>query len=318
MRIVDGSPESLDRAADVLRGGGVVAFPTETVYGLGANALDASAVARVFEIKQRPSFDPLIVHVLDEAMLGQVVMGLSPVAVSLAAEFWPGPLTLVVAKRAAIPDLVTSGLASVAVRMPAHPIARALLERVQFPLAAPSANPFGYLSSTRAEHVTSSLDDRVDLVIDGGPSPLGLESTIVALEPVPTLLRPGAIPISELEAVAGPLAISRRDAGQPRSPGRLPQHYAPRTPIRIVDFPDVPLEQRAEAGALAFRQAPQGYRIALALAPSGDLRQAAAKFFEFLHDLDAAKVERIDAEHLPERGLGAAMMDRLRRAAHLE
>jgi len=166
--------------------------------------------------------------------------------------------------------------------------------------------------------VAATLDRRVDLVIDGGPSQYGLESTIVAFEPAPTLLRLGAIPISELQAVTGPLSVSRHDSQRPRSPGRLPQHYAPRTPIRIVYFEDVPLEQRAEAGALAFRQAPAGYRATRALTPSGDLRQAAAKFFEFLHELDAAKVERIDAEHLPERGLGAAMMDRLRRAAHLE
>jgi L-threonylcarbamoyladenylate synthase len=315
LQIVDASSESLDRAADVLHAGGVVAFPTETVYGLGANAFDASAVARVFEIKQRPSFDPLIVHVLDEIMLGRVVAGFPAIGVDLAAEFWPGPLTLVVPKRRELPDLVTAGLTTVAVRMPAHPIARALLERTQFPLAAPSANPFGYLSPTRAEHVSAMLDDRVDLLIDGGPSEYGLESTILALEPEPALLRLGAIPISELELVAGPLRFDRRQTGEPpQAPGSLAHHYAPHTPIRVVDFADVPFERRAGAGALAFRQAPPGYRTACVLAPSGDLREAAARFFDLLHALDAAKVDRIDAEHLPDRGLGAAMMDRLRRA----
>jgi L-threonylcarbamoyladenylate synthase len=316
LQVVDDSPSSLDRAAEILRGGGVVAFPTETVYGLAANAFDAGAVARIFDLKQRPRFDPLIVHVLDEVMLGGVVVGLSAVGVNLAAEFWPGPLTLVVSKRPAVPDLVTAGLATVAVRMPAHPTARALLERVQFPLAAPSANPFGYLSPTRAEHVAEGLDDRIDLLIDGGSTQYGLESTVLALEPEPAVLRLGAIPVAELEAVAGPLVVLQRDAAgaSPRSPGRLLHHYAPHTPIRIVEFGAVPLEQRAGAGALAFHQAPDGYATARVLSASGDLRQAAAQFFELLHELDAAKVDRIDAEHLPERGLGAAMMDRLRRA----
>jgi L-threonylcarbamoyladenylate synthase len=316
VQIVDGGSEGLDRAADVLRRGGVVAFPTETVYGLGANAFDASAVARVFEIKRRPNFDPLIVHVLDEVMLSRVVAGLSVAGVNLAAEFWPGPLTLVVPKRPEVPDLVTAGLTTVAVRMPANPIARALLERVQLPLAAPSANPFGYLSPTRAEHVAATLDSSVDLLIDGGRSEYGIESTIVALQPELALLRPGAIPLAELEAVAGPVAVARPEAAGelPRSPGRLPHHYAPRTPIRIVDFDAVPPQERASAGALAFAQLPHGYRAARVLAVSGDLREAAAHFFELLHELDAAKVDRIDAEHLPERGLGAAIMDRLRRA----
>jgi L-threonylcarbamoyladenylate synthase len=316
LRVLDDSSESLDRAAGVLRGGGVVAFPTETVYGLGANAFDADAVARVFEIKRRPRFDPLIVHVLDEVMLGRVILGLSVLGVNLAAEFWPGPLTLVVSKRRQVPDLVTSGLTTVAVRMPSHSVARALLERVQFPLAAPSANPFGYLSPTRAEHVAAALGDGVDLIINGGPSEHGLESTIIQLDPDVAVLRLGAIPLAALEAVTGPLEIRQPDAGRelPRAPGSLPHHYAPRTPLRIVDFDEVPSEQRTAAGALAYREPPFGYRTARVLSPSGDLRQAATRFFELLHELDAAEVDRIDAEHLPERGLGAAMMDRLRRA----
>lgn len=315
MAVVTATPESIDRAATLLRRGGVVAFPTETVYGLGAVAFDAIAVARIFEIKGRPAFDPLIVHVLDTAMLHRVAAELQPQADQLIARFWPGPLTLVVPKRAEIPDLVTAGLPTVAVRMPAHPVARRLLECVGAPIAAPSANPFGRLSPTRAEHVERALGDRADLILDGGPSVLGLESTIVALHPRPQLLRRGAIAAEELEGVLGPLDIPVADpAGAPLAPGRLPLHYAPRTPIRLAAFAGVPPSERLGAGALAFREAPEGYRAAAVLSPSGDLREAAGRFFESLHELDAAGVTRIDAEPLPDRGLGAAMMERLRRA----
>jgi L-threonylcarbamoyladenylate synthase len=316
MQIVDAGAEALDRAAQVLRDGGVVAFPTETVYGLGANAFDADAVARIFEIKQRPHFDPLIVHVLNEAMLAKVAADVSARAGDLAALFWPGPLTLILRKRDAVPDLVTAGLPTVAVRMPAHPVARALLERVQLPIAAPSANMFGLLSPTRAEHVARMLEDRVDLIIDDGPSEHGLESTIVQLDPTPAILRLGAIPVAQIEAVTGPLKLLlRQDDDQPtEAPGRFLRHYAPRTPIRLVDFAHVPAGERRRAGALAYRNAPQGYQSARVLSAAGDLREAAARFFELLHELDAAEVDRIDAEPLPEKDLGAAMMDRLRRA----
>ncbi len=231
----------------MLRAGGVVAFPTETVYGLGALAFDRLATARVFEIKQRPSFDPLIVHVLDEAMLERVVAGFPELARRLAARFWPGPLTLVLPKRPDLPDLVTAGLASVAVRMPAHPVARALLEAVGAPIAAPSANPFGALSPTRAEHVARGLGAQVDIVLDAGPSEHGLESTIVALDP-PALLRPGALPLESVEEITGPLARGRD--GAILAPGTLSHHYSPRTPLRLIEPKGVPAAERMRAGAL--------------------------------------------------------------------
>jgi L-threonylcarbamoyladenylate synthase len=313
--VVTATSDNIDRAATLLRKGGVVAFPTETVYGLGANAFDPSAVARIFEIKGRPAFDPLIVHVLDGAMLERVAAEIPPPARALAEGFWPGPLTLVLPKRPNVPDLVTAGLPSVGIRMPAHPIARALLERTGTPLAAPSANPFGRLSPTRAEHVQRGLGNRVDLILDGGPSAVGLESTIVGFEPGPQLLRRGAIPAEELEAVVGPLGVRDDDpAGAPVAPGRLPRHYAPHTPIRVTSFADVPVSERVAAGALAFREAPAGYRAVRVLSPAGNLNEAAGCFFESLHELDAAGVTRIDAEPLPDWGLGAAMMERLRRA----
>jgi L-threonylcarbamoyladenylate synthase len=305
------TPELISAARMLLRGG-VVAFPTETVYGLGALAFDPLAVARVFEIKQRPSFDPLIVHVLDRAMLARVVAAFPQEAARLAERFWPGPLTLVLPKQEAVPDLVTAGLPNVGVRIPAHPVARALLRAVGAPLAAPSANPFGGLSPTRAEHVRRGLGERVDAILDGGASEYGLESTVVALEPR-ALLRPGAIPAEDIEAIVGPLA--RDVVGPSLAPGRLPRHYAPGTPVRVVDPAGVPAVERGHAGVLGFRREFEGYAAARVLSSAGDLREAASAFFEALHALDALGLERIDAEPPPSHGLGLAMMDRLNRAA---
>jgi L-threonylcarbamoyladenylate synthase len=314
--LVPATVENIDRAAQLLRSGAIVAFPTETVYGLGASALDARAAARIFEIKARPSFDPLIVHVADDAMLASVVERVPETARRLIEKFWPGPLTLVLQKRDVVPDLVTSDLPTVAVRMPAHPVARALLSAAEIPLAAPSANPFGYLSPTRAEHVQKMLGDRVDMILDGGATQHGVESTIVLVEPVPTLLRPGAIPREAIEAVIGKIETTLSDESAPLAPGRLPQHYAPRVPIRIVDAAAVPESERGTAAVLAFRAAPEGYAHARVLSPGGDLVEAAAHFFEFLHELDATGVTRIDAEPVPLTGVGVAIMDRLQRAAH--
>jgi L-threonylcarbamoyladenylate synthase len=297
----------------VLRAGGTVAFPTETVYGLGALAFDSAAVARIFEIKRRPSFDPLIVHVAGRAMLDEVVAGVPPAALALIEAFWPGPLTLVLRKSAAIGDLVTAGASTVAVRMPSHPVARALLEAIGAPLAAPSANPFGALSPTHARHVAAHLGARVDLILDGGPAEHGIESTIVALEPRPLLLRPGAIPVEEIEAIAGPL--DREAEGAPIVPGRLPQHYSPATRLRVIDPALVAPAQRQGAASLALSHTFGGYDVSRALSSEGDLRVAAARFFETLHELDAMGVVRIDAQPFPESGLGLAIMDRLRRAA---
>jgi L-threonylcarbamoyladenylate synthase len=307
---------SLRRAAKVLLGGGVVAFPTETVYGLGALALDGAAVARIFEIKGRPRFDPLIVHVLDRAMLDRVAGNFPETAIRLAERFWPGPLTLIVPKAPEVPDIVTAGLPTVAVRMPSHAVARALLEAVGAPLAAPSANAFGGLSPTRAEHVAAHLGDKVEIVLDAGPSEHGIESTIVAVDGpgVPVLLRPGALETASIEEVTGPLAWDRGALGI-RAPGQLPRHYAPSTPLRLIEPATVPIGERRSAGVLALDSAFDGYRASQILSFRGDLREAAARFFEVLHALDRLGLERIDAQPLPERGLGVAMMDRLERAA---
>jgi L-threonylcarbamoyladenylate synthase len=256
----------------------------------------------------------LIVHVLDHAMLMQIVDGIPALAQTLIARFWPGALTLVLRKAAAVPELLSAGLPTVAVRMPSHPVARALLRSAGLPLAAPSANPFGYLSPTRAQHVVRMLGERVDLVLDGGPSTHGIESTILMVEPQPALLRAGAIAAETIEAAIGPLA---RDvaAPAPLAPGQLPAHYAPHTPMRLVDPSEVPLAARARAGALTFREPVAGYAAQRLLSASGDLREAAAALFESLHALDDGRLERIDCQPVPEHGLGMAIMDRLRRAA---
>jgi L-threonylcarbamoyladenylate synthase len=311
---VAATPESVERAAAVLRAGGLVAFPTETVYGLGADATNGRAVARVFEVKRRPHFDPLIVHVCDDAMLAEVVTGVPPTARRLIDRFWPGPLTLVLTASPRVASLVTAGLSTVAVRRPSHPVALDLIRRAGVPVAAPSANPFGSLSPTRADHVARMLGEHVDLVLDAGPALHGVESTILAVDGPPVLLRHGAIPVEELEQVLGPIGEPPADSATPLAPGRAGRHYSPRTPIRLVDPTAVASSDRAGAGLLAFRAEAPGYAVAEVLSPNGDLREAAARLFDALHRLDAAGVIRIDAEPVPETRLGRAIMERLRRA----
>ncbi len=296
----------------MLRAGGVVAIPTETVYGLAANALDAVAVARVFEIKRRPSFDPLIVHVSSEAMLPAVAVAIPEAAYRLMERFWPGPLTIVLPKASGVPGIVTAGAATVAVRAPAHPVARAIIEAAGVPLAAPSANPFGRLSPTRAEHVWRGLGDAVDLIVNGGPAEYGIESTIVSLDPEPALLRAGAIPPEAIEALIGPLV--RGSTPGAAAPGNAAHHYAPATPVRVVEWDSVPAASRLRAGWLGLRRPAPGYACSRVLSLSGDLREAAAALFESLHELDERSLERIDVERIPERGIGLAIADRLRRA----
>ncbi len=316
MSVLRADAAAIASAAAALGAGSCVAFPTETVYGLGAAAFDARAVAQIFAIKARPTFDPLIVHVLDAAMLARVAREVPPLAERLAERFWPGALTLVLAKRAEIPGIVTAGLESVAVRVPAHPVARALLAAFGAPIAAPSANPFGRLSPTSAEHVRTQLGERIEIILDGGATPLGIESTIVAFDPVPTLLRHGAIAREAIEAEIGPLLDATQPDGDaaPQAPGQLLQHYAPRTPICVVDeLP--PRAQRERAAYLGFTGGAEGYAAQRVLSPGGDEREAAAHLFEYLHELDALGLERIDAARVPAHGLGAAIADRLTRAS---
>ncbi len=328
-------PDRIAEAARLIRAGQLVAFPTETVYGLGANALDAAAVRGIFAAKERPACDPLIVHLADVEALPPLVAELPPQVERLAEAFWPGPLTLVLPRSAAIPDEVTAGGPTVALRIPAHPVARALIRAAKRPIAAPSANRFGRLSPTRAEDVLADLGGRIDLILDGGLTPVGVESTVLSLvTPVPTILRPGGISREALEAVLGAVAVRSRTVGTGEiaaSPGTLPQHYAPRTPLRLLLGGNEAVLAAMRRAAL--EAAARGRRIGLLVAeedlPSlrnlpavievaGSLRNprgVARQLYAALRRLDGAGVERILARDFGERGLGLAVRDRLSRAA---
>lgn len=313
-RILVANEEAVREAARLLREGKLVAFPTETVYGLGACALDPKAVARIFEVKERPFFDPLIVHVADLSMARELCDFSDPRALRLVERFWPGPLTLVLPKKPVVPDIVTAGLPTVAVRMPAHPVALRLIREAGIPVAAPSANRFGRLSPTLAVHVARQLGDRIELILDGGKCPVGVESTVLGLADNPTLLRPGGIPLEEIEKVIGKVE-EVPFSEVPRSPGQLPSHYAPSVPLRIVSQEILP-PPGLRVGLLAFSSVkyPERFVHIEVLSPSGDLREAAANLFACLHRLEEKGIDLIFAEPVPEVGLGRAIMDRLRKA----
>lgn len=299
-------------------------MPTETVYGLAGNALDPRAVARIFEAKGRPHFDPLIVHLPSLSEISRVAMAIPDTARRLAEHFWPGPLTLILPRQACIPDLVTSGLETVAVRVPDHPLARQLLLESQLPLAAPSANLFGRISPTTSAHVAEQLGTRIDYILDGGPCRVGVESTVVdcSRTEATRVLRLGGITLEELTELAGPVEIAQTpDQAHPQavaSPGLLPQHYAPRTPLTMISRGAVPTVSTGQrVGYLAFEHLPTGnYAQQEVLSPTADLQIAAANFFAALRRLDAQGLDLILAEQFPEIGLGRALNDRLRRAAH--
>lgn len=305
--------EDIERAVALLLAGGLVAMPTETVYGLAADATNDRAVARIYEAKGRPSFNPLIVHVTGSAMARRYAR-FSPLAERLAMAFWPGPLTLVLPRRddSALSHLATAGLDTVALRAPAHPVAQALLAAVDRGLAAPSANPSGSISPTTAAHVREGLHDRVDLVLDGGPCAVGVESTILKIEDGRAiLLRPGGATRAAIERIAG--ALADPVSGAIEAPGMMQSHYAPRAPLRL----DVSAAGEDEA-YLAFGPAP-AHPCTLNLSVTGDLVEAAANLFAHLRALDALCEDRalsgIASAPVPTVGLGEAINDRLRRAA---
>ena len=311
--------EPIKRAAEIIKRGGLVAFPTETVYGLGADAFQPIAVARVFEVKRRPFFDPLIVHVADSEDLEKLVIEIPPHARKLMEQFWPGPLTVVLLKKEEVPDIVTAGLPTVAVRMPRHPMAIKLVELAGSPIVGPSANPFGYLSPTTAEHVQEQLSRQVDLILDGGPCEVGVESTIISFsEKEPRLLRPGGIPFEEIESIIGRVKIGRRIEEKPSAPGMFPRHYAPRTPV-LLDWSEKNLDgyRGKKIGFLLFKEQNSFLTSypAEVLSKKGDLREAAANLFSAIRRLDSLGLDFILAESIPETGLGLAIMDRLRRAS---
>jgi L-threonylcarbamoyladenylate synthase len=315
---------NVERAAQIVRAGGLAAFPTETVYGLGADAFNAKALARVFEVKKRPLFDPLIVHVSGLPALERLV-DFSKLSKDnfarlekLSKIFWPGPLTLVLPKLNSVPDLATGGLNTVAVRFPNHSAALSLIKKSTGAIAAPSANPFGYLSPTRAIHVERMLGEKVDIILDGGCTIIGLESTVIDISQEPLILRHGGIPVEEIKDVLGNIIDDTVRNDSPRSPGQLPEHYAPQTPLMLFER-GMPAENFFDKYAYLFFSkaeytAPLKENIFF-LSGNGNFIEAAARLFELLHEIDRRGFSGIVVEKAPEFGLGRAINDRLSRAA---
>lgn len=312
---VKATNETITRAAEIIRAGGLVSFPTETVYGLGADALNPSAVAGIFEAKKRPFFDPLIVHIADIIGLDDLCLNIDRRAEKLAEKFWPGPLTVVLEKKDIVPDLVTSGLSTVAVRIPSHPVAIALIKAAGTPVAAPSANRFGCLSPTTAQHVENQLNNDIDMILDGGPCSVGIESTIIKIDSSGLyLLRSGGTPIEEIEECLGEKVKTGKEGPVPEAPGQLPWHYSPEKKVIITD--SLPAEDK-RGGFLYFTNPSpiSPPERTLVLSQRGDLKEAAANLFSHLHTLDSMDIDIIYAEPLPCTGLGAAIMDRLDKAS---
>ncbi|MEO0072585.1 MAG: L-threonylcarbamoyladenylate synthase [candidate division WOR-3 bacterium] len=316
-QILPPTSRAITQAAAIIRQGGLVAFPTETVYGLGASAFNPYAVAKIFKVKNRPHFDPIIVHIAKLSDLELLVKTCPPKAQKLIDKFWPGPLTVVLPKTSKVPEIVTAGLPSVAIRMPAHRVTRAIIKKAQVPIAAPSANKFGYLSPTTAEHVAKQLSGKIELIIDGGKCNWGIESTVVYFENNDAvILRHGALPQEEIENVIGKVKTIKKSV-QPLSPGTLPKHYASKTPIVILNN-RTRIDFTKRAGLLAFRMPSKikGFHKIEVLSKNGNYVEAAANLFEALHRLDESNLDVIYAQKIKEIGLGRAIMERLKKAAY--
>jgi L-threonylcarbamoyladenylate synthase len=309
----------INQAKIFLEQGNVIGIPTETVYGLAGNAFDIEAVTKIFEVKNRPTFDPLIVHTNSVERLKDFVQYLPEKALFLAQKFMPGPLTLLLPKHESIPDLVTSGLDSVAVRIPNHALTLELLTNLDFPLAAPSANPFGYISPTSAQHVNQQLGEKIPFILDGGECQIGIESTIIGFENEEVIVfRKGGLAIEDIEKVVGKVRVNTHSSSNPKAPGMLKSHYSPKKDLLIFDKKIFDKETKKEQiGYLAFQE----YNVnlpksnQLILSESGSYKEAAKNLFAFMRQLDAMEIEKIYVELLPEIDLGRAINDRLRRAA---
>ena len=309
----------LNQVKTALINGDIIALPTETVYGLAANIYLDSALEKVFKLKKRPSYNPLIVHISNSGILEQIAKNIPAKARELANVFWPGPLTLVLEKQDQIPNRITAGKPTVAVRVPNHPIALQLLKSLNFPLAAPSANPFGSLSPTSAKHVALYFKEEINFILDGGPCFCGLESTIIGFEnDKPILYRHGAISIDEIEKIIGPIKIKNQNSKNPSAPGMLTRHYAPKTQIQINDDISLALAQNSDKkiGVLSFRKnkkiKTEIHQEVLSI--SGDLNEASKNLYAALHRLDQMNLDLIISSFFPEKGLGKTINDRLKRA----
>lgn len=307
------------KAKAILEKGDLVAIPTETVYGLAGNALDVSSVTKIFQVKNRPSFDPLIVHTNSLARASSFLKHIPDMAHQLAEALWPGPLTLLLEKQSSVPDLVTSGLDRVAIRIPNHPMTLQLLTQLDFPLAAPSANPFGYISPTEAGHVDDQLGEQLEYILDGGPCTVGVESTIVGFEDgKPWIYRTGGTSIEQIEAIIGPVSVQSHSTSNPKAPGMLKSHYAPRKPLILGDLSTL-IKQHAgkNFGILSFDKSFDTITAdkQITLSPMGSTQEAAQRLFGALRMLDKMPIDLILAEYVPPTGLGKAINDRLKRAS---
>jgi L-threonylcarbamoyladenylate synthase len=304
-------------ARALLLAGEVVAIPTETVYGLAGNALDARAIAKIYSIKRRPQFNPLIAHFANQEQMAPYIATWDERAIALAEAFWPGPLTLLLPKTDLVPDILTAGSSEVAVRVPSHPLTLALLKQLPFPLAAPSANPSGYISPTSAQHVADQLGEAIPYILDGGPCQVGLESTIIGFpKGIPTLYRLGGLALDAIIKIIGPLQVAVPGGESPAAPGMLSSHYAPNKPFYLA-APEALPYPLARLAALRFSTPHPGIPLAqqIILSKSGDLQEAAVNLFAAMRRLEAMEIDAIVAELAPELGLGLAINDRLRRAA---
>lgn len=315
--------KDIHKAIDLLLAGKLVAIPTETVYGLAANALNEKAVAGIFEAKNRPHFDPLIVHISSIDQLSQYAKNIPAKAMYLAEKFWPGPLTLVLNKSDLIPDLVSSGLNTVGIRMPNHHLTLELLKKLAFPLAAPSANPFGYVSPTRASHVNDQLGDKIEYILDGGHSEMGLESTIIGFDDYenPQILRLGALSLEEINnTLAGSVRLNLNQHSNPLAPGQLDSHYSPKKRMHLLNDEEISDEIKHNPNVvyLRFKENLSFHNVLgkqWILSPNGDFKEAAANLFHYLRELDRSQADFIIAQPAPNFGLGLAINDRLYRAS---
>ncbi|MCK8481042.1 L-threonylcarbamoyladenylate synthase [Psychroserpens algicola] len=309
----------LSKAIAILNKDALVAIPTETVYGLAGNIFSEKAIKSIFETKQRPFFNPLIVHIPSVDVLPDIVSHIPEKAQLLADAFWPGPLTLVLKKNSGIPDIITAGKDTVAVRIPNHPVALELLQRLDFPLAAPSANPFGSISPTTAQHVNDYFKDKIEMVLDGGPCQRGIESTIIGFEnDEPIIYRLGSTSVEAIENIVGPISVKNRKQIAPDAPGMLDRHYAPKTETILVDDISEAIKKHKDKriGVLAINSPSEddGIAFQIVLSEATDLQEAASKLYDALHQLDKHDLDIIIAERFPDFGLGKSINDRLQRA----
>ena len=318
MNISEPTRENIKLAAEIIKNGGLVAFPTETVYGLGADGLNPLASAKIFEVKKRPSFNPLILHISEKNQLSKYCFYEDERIEKLINKFWPGPLTLVLPKTDLVPDIVTSGNPTVAIRMPNHKIALELIRHSETPIAAPSANKFGHLSPTEALHVKKSLGNKVDMILDGGKSEVGVESTIIQFEKGKFyLLRPGGVSEEEVESIIGGIETGIVNLEKPNAPGQLLYHYAPSIPLYFLNSQMIEKNKGKKIGVLFAKKQNVNYDFTSVkiLSEKGDMKESAANLFKHLHDFENENIDIIMVEKVEEHGLGLAIMDRLKKAA---